>query len=355
MRNRVSADQHNRASSVDVGQFAIERRHGGRSDEIGRDHPRQERRAAQRGADGGQRRSDDGAESSAARNMVSITPITMLRFSTRSSTRGSLSVHACPGGFAGAVATCAHLRCACNARTPIDGRQSFVNELLGREQAPRSRRSSCAAASFILRSAATVGGDEALAARSENGPAALGSAGLGAHDGLGELVVQFVDQHPRATIGHLVATPGRRNGARGGDSLQKRDLAGTEPFLGREIQPDRQIVVVIGRAPPPSPTMHAPPGSSTHPGQPPRRAGDRRVEPARAVLAEGAGFVEQRHMIPLRPLRLMHGQRVADNRTRRIRAGRGRAGRPPCPRRTPYGRPPRRSCARLRPRNRAPA
>src|SRR5215204_403208 len=40
-------------------------------------------------------------------------------------------------------------------------------------------------------------------------------------------------------------------------------------------------------------------------------AGDGRVKPARPVLAEGEGFVEQHDVVPLRALRLVDGEGVA--------------------------------------------
>src|SRR5450631_2776170 len=52
-------------------------------------------------------------------------------------------------------------------------------------------------------------------------------------------------------------------------------------------------------------------GMSHNNCQPLRGAGNAGVEPAVAVFAKRETFVEQHHLVPLRPLRLMHGQRVA--------------------------------------------
>ncbi len=49
-----------------------------------------------------------------------------------------------------------------------------------------------------------------------------------------------------------------------------------------------------------------------HNGNRLRRPGYRRIEPALAVLAESVAFVEQHDIAPLRPLRLVHGQRIAE-------------------------------------------
>ncbi len=45
--------------------------------------------------------------------------------------------------------------------------------------------------------------------------------------------------------------------------------------------------------------------------QPLRGAGNAGIEPAIAVFAKREAFVEQNHMVPLRPLCLMHGERIA--------------------------------------------
>src|ERR1700691_431782 len=56
-------------------------------------------------------------------------------------------------------------------------------------------------------------------------------------------------------------------------------------------------------------SMRLPPSSdhSQLPGRP-REAG---VKPARPMLAEGEAFIEQHHVVPLRPLSLMDGERIA--------------------------------------------
>ncbi len=59
-RNSAERRQDDRAPAVDVGELAVERRHRGRGEEIGGDDPGQEVGAAERGADGRQRRGDDG-------------------------------------------------------------------------------------------------------------------------------------------------------------------------------------------------------------------------------------------------------------------------------------------------------
>src|SRR5262249_35437862 len=46
-------------------------------------------------------------------------------------------------------------------------------------------------------------------------------------------------------------------------------------------------------------------------GEPPRRAGDAGIEPARAAVGEREALVEQHHVVPLRALRLVHGEHVA--------------------------------------------
>src|SRR5215208_1744468 len=51
-------------------------------------------------------------------------------------------------------------------------------------------------------------------------------------------------------------------------------------------------------------------------------AGDGGVEPAAAVLKEGIGFVEQHDVVPLRPLRLVDGERVAVGELVRLAARR---------------------------------
>src|ERR1051326_8053588 len=48
-----------------------------------------------------------------------------------------------------------------------------------------------------------------------------------------------------------------------------------------------------------------------HHREPSHRAGDAGVEPALARVGEGEGFVEQHHVVPLRALRLVHGEHVA--------------------------------------------
>src|SRR5439155_186734 len=56
----------------------------------------------------------------------------------------------------------------------------------------------------------------------------------------------------------------------------------------------------------------APPPASHHDGQAfrgPRHAG---VQPARTIVRKHAGFVEQHHVVPLRALRLVHGQHIAE-------------------------------------------
>src|SRR5690348_12985153 len=42
------------------------------------------------------------------------------------------------------------------------------------------------------------------------------------------------------------------------------------------------------------------------------RAGDSRIKPAAAVFAERVGFVEQHDVVPLRALRFVHRERIAE-------------------------------------------
>src|SRR5882757_547846 len=48
-----------------------------------------------------------------------------------------------------------------------------------------------------------------------------------------------------------------------------------------------------------------------HHAQPLRRTRDAGVEPAGAAVLERKAFIEQHHVVPLRALRLVHGQHIA--------------------------------------------
>src|SRR5947199_9211197 len=52
-------------------------------------------------------------------------------------------------------------------------------------------------------------------------------------------------------------------------------------------------------------------GPLHHHAQPLRRARDAGVEPSRPAVLERKAFVEQHHVVPLRALRLVHGEHIA--------------------------------------------
>jgi hypothetical protein len=56
---------------------------------------------------------------------------------------------------------------------------------------------------------------------------------------LGEKLVQFVNQQPGATLGHLVRAAGGRDRSGLLDRFQERDFARAQPAAKLEIKPDR--------------------------------------------------------------------------------------------------------------------
>src|ERR1700686_4703566 len=65
-------------------------------------------------------------------------------------------------------------------------------------------------------------------------------------------------------------------------------------------------------AKPPMRAASTRPEGSNDDRQPLRRAGDAGIEPAVAAVGKREGFVEQHHVVPLRALRLVDGEHVAE-------------------------------------------
>src|SRR6185295_6548064 len=85
-----------------------------------------------------------------------------------------------------------------------------------------------------------VARNQRRAERRQDGAAAVLAAGLPCHRGLAADSIDFIDQIPRALVGHVHRAAGRRDRAAGFDILQQLDLAWSDPPIVRQIDPDAQ-------------------------------------------------------------------------------------------------------------------